>query len=124
MVVTSWIEAARRGEAAARFGSEEATRDFVHVEDVARALDAAVQGGPDWAVVNIGSGCSTSLADVAQAVASSVGRPLELEDLPAQPGDAPSGPADTSQAEVEIGWRSTIDLATGLADWTSAVVAG
>lgn len=124
MAVTRWIEAARRGDAAARFGSQETTRDFVHVEDVVRALDAAVRGGPDWSVVNIGSGCSTSLADLAQAVASSVGRPLELEDLPAQPGDAPSGPADTSQAKTDLGWQPTIDLATGLADWMSTVAAG
>ncbi len=119
MVIASWIEAARRGEAAARFGSEEATRDFVHVSDTVRALEAALQSGPDWLVANIASERSTSLADLAQAIASSAGQTLEIEDLPAQPGDAPPGAADATRARAELGWRADIDLATGLADWVA-----
>ncbi len=98
-------------------------RDFVHVEDVARAFVLALEepkaaGG----VFNVGSGRRTTVEDVALLLARSMGR----EDLApeflnkARAGDIRHCFADLSHSRAVLGYEPKRSLADGvpeLADW-------
>ena len=65
------------GEAALVFEDGRQRRDFIHVDDVARAVSAAVRAplGPGVTALNIGSGRVTTIGDVAAALTDAVGGP-------------------------------------------------
>jgi dTDP-L-rhamnose 4-epimerase len=98
-------------------------RDFVHVEDVARAfvlaLEAPLAAG---CVFNIGSGARTTIEGVAQTLAQAMGRPdLQPEFLhKARAGDIRHCFADLTLAREKLGFAPRRTLADGvpeLADW-------
>lgn len=96
------------------------TRDYVHVEDVARAVALALRhpdgGAP---VFNVGSGTGTSVATLASLAMAGAGRVLPLRETGQD--DRPAGHdldvlvADVRRAQDELGWVPGIALADGLA---------
>lgn len=99
-------------------------RDFIHVQDVARACRQALEG-PDIAgeVFNIGSGRSISILELAQKTAQVVGSEL----MPRITGEYRKGDirhcfADISRARRMLGFEPQIPLEEGLgllAEWLS-----
>jgi dTDP-L-rhamnose 4-epimerase len=94
-------------------------RDFVHVQDVARAFVLALQE-PQAAgrVYNVGSGHRRTVTEVAGAVARAMGRPeLEPEITgKARSGDIRHNVADISRISSELGFRATRDFDTDMAE--------
>ena len=113
-LVASVIRTLLAGEPAATSAGTQ-VRDFMHVEDVARALvellDSHVEGA-----VNIGSGEATTIADVVTRTAELAGRPdlLRLGELPTRPGDPPVLLADTKRLHNEVGFTPALSLDEGL----------
>lgn len=98
----------------ARTTPGEQVRDFLHVEDVARALWAAGRSevtGP----VNVGSGAPVRVRDLVEAIARSVGRPdlLQIGALPYAKDDPPVVYARPERLE-QVGWRPSVDLTRGI----------
>jgi dTDP-L-rhamnose 4-epimerase len=98
-------------------------RDFVHVEDVARAFVLALEN-PNAAgkVFNIGSGHRTSVEDVALLLAKHMGRPDLLPEFvnKARAGDIRHCFADTGLARHVLGFsprRTLAESVPELADW-------
>ena len=97
-------------------------RDFVHVEDVARAFVAALET-PEAAggVFNIGSGRDVSVLEVADELAAAMGRDIAPEVVGKfRRGDVRHCFADTTRAVEVLGFRATRDFREGLAelaDW-------
>jgi nucleoside-diphosphate-sugar epimerase len=92
-------------------------RDFMHVEDVGRALVALLASRAAGAV-NIGSGEETTLADVVDELARLSGAPElvrkgALADRPDEPARIV---ADCSRLTDEVGFSSHWSLSEGLAD--------
>jgi nucleoside-diphosphate-sugar epimerase len=90
-------------------------RDFLHVEDVARALVQILTSdvsGP----VNIGSGEPISVAQVVSELARRAGRMhlLRLGALPPREDDVPVLIPDIARLRDEVGFRPTLTLAEGL----------
>jgi nucleoside-diphosphate-sugar epimerase len=95
-------------------------RDFMHVDDVARAfvelLLSSAQG-----IVNIATGEGTAIANVARQIADVIGRPdlLHLGALPESVGDPPCLVADVGRLHT-IGFKPAYPLGDGLRqtiDW-------
>ncbi|OIV38000.1 hypothetical protein BIV57_07955 [Mangrovactinospora gilvigrisea] len=89
-----------------------AIRDFVHVDDVARAyvlaLDAAEPGRPQ--IYNVGA-TGASVADIIDAVQRLTGRNMTVIHNPPQP-EPPTVLADSSLIRQRLGWspeRSSLD---------------
>lgn len=101
------------------FEDGEQRRDFVHVEDVARAFVLALEHpAAAGQVYNVGSGVDRSVRDVAHLLAQAMGRP---EIVPETTGQARSGDirhciADITRIERELGFQPQQDFATGLAE--------
>lgn len=83
-------------------------RDFVHVRDVARAFRLALEKPQATGhVINIGSGVSWSIADVARLLAEAMGVPDIKPDIieKARAGDIRNCFADISKAREMLGFR-------------------
>lgn len=80
-------------------------RDFIHVEDAARAFFSLLESncrGP----VNIGSGSGVALADVITKLGALIGRPelIQLGTLPTPANEPVSIVADISRLKNEVGF--------------------
>jgi len=91
-------------------------RDFIHVSDVTRAIRLALEGGADGMALNVGSGKWTTVAEIAELLAETLG--LEIEPKFAgssRAGDIRHCYADTSAATAALGFRPSVELGQGLA---------
>jgi UDP-glucose 4-epimerase len=100
-----------------------AVRDYVHVEDVARAhllaLDATVE--PGHALYNVGTGIGTSVREVISIARSVTGRTIPTVDAPRRPGDPDVLVASAVKAADGLGWvarRSTEEAIVDAWSWT------
>jgi len=111
----------RKFEAARLTGAKEVTlwgtgtprREFLHVDDLARALLFLLQlkNPPDW--VNVGSGEDLTIRELAEQVRAAVGTEAELRFDPAMPDGTPRKLCDTTLIR-SLGWRPEISLPEGL----------
>jgi len=93
-------------------------RDFVNVADVARACRLALeQGGADGQPVNVGSGRSTSVLEIAEALAALLGKEIE-PDVPGKfrAGDIRHCFADVTRAREALGFEAEVPFEQGLAE--------
>jgi dTDP-L-rhamnose 4-epimerase len=101
------------------FEDGEQRRDFVHVDDVARAFcDALVHPDANGQVFNIGSGVDRSVRDVARSIAQALHR-NDLEPQisgKARIGDIRHCFCDGSNAAELLGFRAHKDFDEGLAE--------
>ena len=106
------------GEPLVLFEDGDITRDFVHVTDVAAALDSAgALPGAAGATFNIGSGAPTTIRRAAETVAgvTGSGSPITVGSQ-FRVGDVRYAVADLSRAAAGLGYRPTVAFADGIAD--------
>ncbi|HXA43618.1 MAG TPA: dTDP-glucose 4,6-dehydratase [Candidatus Solibacter sp.] len=63
------------------YGSGDAVRDYIHVEDHCRGIDVALHKGTDGETYNVGAGGQTSGVEVADLVLEALGKPDSLKEL-------------------------------------------
>jgi UDP-glucose 4-epimerase len=117
-VLIRWMERLEGGLPPIIFGDGKQTMDFVHVRDIARANILAAKANVTDDVFNVASGTETSLAQLAAALASVMGRRgMSLEYAPERSiNPVPRRLASTGKAERLLGFRATVPLEEGLAD--------
>lgn len=98
------------------------TRDFVHVDDVARAFVAALlKDSANHSVFNVGCGLKTSVVDIAALLSRSFGVEPDLVITGEyRLGDIRHNCADITRIGAELDFAPAIDLAEGLrrfAEW-------
>jgi UDP-glucose 4-epimerase len=91
------------------------TRDFVHVEDIARANVLALEREDVTGPINIGTGVETSVTAIADALRSAAGSGPAPIHGPARPGEQRRSCLDPALAERSLGWRPGVALRDGLA---------
>ncbi len=116
------LRAAARGRPVEVFGTDYPTpdgtcvRDYVHVEDLARAHVLAVQAllaGHPGGTYNVGVGTGFSVREVLDAVERVTGAQLARAEAPRRAGDPAVLVADPARIGRELGWRAEVtDLAT------------
>jgi nucleoside-diphosphate-sugar epimerase len=112
-LVPSVIRSILAGEPA-RCSHGRQVRDFMYVDDAARAfvvlLDSSYEGA-----VNVGTGVPVTIAEVAQTAAKAAGAPhlLQIGALPARAGEPDRLVADVSRLQ-EIGFVSHWKLKSGI----------
>ena len=108
--IPDMLEMARRGRIELTGGST--TKDFVYVEDVARAFVLAIEAPFGGALtLNIGTGRESRLEDVASAIA------MHLEVPYSDTGDEYRQTrmrADISRAGEQLGWKPQVSLEEGI----------
>jgi dTDP-L-rhamnose 4-epimerase len=93
------------------------SRDFVHVSDIAAGCVAALEtGGADYRAVNLGTGVSTSVLDVARELARGLGKEhLEPEVVNKfRAGDIRHCVSDIALARETLGFEPKVQFADGM----------
>jgi nucleoside-diphosphate-sugar epimerase len=115
MLIPSLVRALRNGERYPLTHGEQ-TRDLVHVDDVARAVVAAIDARP--AIYNIASGVETRIKDVCLEIARAIGVSKDLlgfGEKELRPDEATRYVLDVQRARVGLGWRTSINIERGVA---------
>lgn len=92
----------------------EQTRDYVYVNDVARANLAALERGSGECYV-IGTNVQTSVNEIYRQLVAISGFEAPVERVAARVGDARAAQFDASRAAAELGWTPSTELPGGIA---------
>ena len=90
------------------------TRDYVYVEDVARANVLALEDEAPSGAYNVGTGIETSVDELYKILRETSGRDLPPAHGPAKPGEQLRSSVDPTAAGRDLGWHPETDLAAGL----------
>lgn len=113
-VVLTFLRRLVKGEPPVIDGRGEQSMDFIYVADIARAFGLALDSSASGEVLNVGSGQSTTVKELADQLIALLG-------LQVQPSFRPREVLVTQrQASIErirevLGWEPTMEFAEGLA---------
>lgn len=96
------------------WGTGSASREFLYVEDCARAIVLATQNYDKPEPVNIGAGMEIKIRELVKLIAELTGFKGEIIWDATKPDGQPRRCLDVSRAEREFGFRATTDFKTGL----------
>ena len=96
------------------WGSGNATREFLFVEDAAEAIALATERYDRLEPANIGAGFEISIRDLASLVAELTGFGGRLVFDPTQPDGQPRRSLDVTRARDAFGFTASTDFRTGL----------
>ncbi len=108
LVTGIFLDQAHKGLPLTIEGTGEQRRDFVHVKDVARANRCALTFNSKGNPINIGTGISYSINELADMISQN------QVTLPPRKIDLPATLADTAIAKAQLGWNSQISLLDGI----------
>ena len=113
-VITKFIDQINLNKSPIIFGDGTHTRDFISVEDIAKANLLSMESKTDFSFLNVGTGISTSIKKLAEVMIELSGKKMEInyDDLPL--GDVKDSLADVSLAKRLINWNYETSLKTGL----------
>ncbi len=95
------------------WGTGTPRREFLHVDDLARACLLLLERYDDDAPVNVGTGTDVTIAELATLVARVVGYEGSIGWDPAKPDGTPRKLLDVTRIQ-ELGWAAEIGLERGL----------
>ncbi len=84
-----------------------AVRDYIHVEDLARAHLLALEAleSRDRMIYNIGNGQGFSVREIIESVRRVTGKPIAVVEEPRRPGDPAVLIASSARITEELGWK-------------------
>ena len=113
-VITKFYDAIQANESPIIFGDGTQVRDFVSVEDVARANLLAMQSNTEFAFLNIGTGKITDIKTLADIMIKLSGKSLTAKFAELPEGDVKESQADVELSKQLIGWSYQTTLEDGL----------
>jgi GDP-L-fucose synthase len=113
--IRRFVEAAEGGaEKVTLWGSGAPLREFLHVDDLAKAVVVATEKYNSSMHLNVGTGEELSIKDLAQKVANAAGFTGQIEWDASKPDGTPRKVLDVSRMKA-LGWKPTITLDEGIA---------
>jgi len=113
-VITKFINNLREKKQPIIFGNGEQKRDFIFVEDIAKANVAAMKSNVKSGFFNVGTGITTSIKQLAEQMIVLSGLKLEPKYEKPLTGDVSTSQADTSLTKKLINWKYQTKLSDGL----------
>ncbi|MBX7170828.1 MAG: NAD(P)-dependent oxidoreductase [Pyrinomonadaceae bacterium] len=115
--VTHYLDAINVGEPIFLLEKGEPKRDFLHVEDFARACQAFIDSDVTHGLYNLGGGYQNSLTlrGLVEKIEKIVGANAVIDDSVKTPSPVPFNyVSDISKIEFELKWKPTISIEEGL----------
>lgn len=111
LVIGRFLQLAKKGQPLTVTGTGMQTRDFVHVQDVAAAIVAALRSVKvgSGEVINIGSGKETSINDLATVIGG-------IRTYVAARNEPQRTQADIVRARELLGWQPAVALVEGVTE--------
>jgi dTDP-glucose 4,6-dehydratase len=99
------------------YASTQNRREWLHVFDHCRAVEAVLERGRIGDTYHVGSGLEASIAEVADAILGLLGKPSSLKMIvPDRPGHDRRYLLDCTKIKKELGWEPTIGFDEGLSE--------
>src|SRR5579862_413806 len=90
-------------------------REWLHVADHCRAIEAVLERGREGETYHVGSGFEATIEEVADAVLACLEKPASLKQIvPDRPGHDRRYLLDTAKIRGELGWEPAIGFDEGL----------
>ena len=114
-MIRKFVEAHDRGDdTVTLWGTGSPSREFLYVDDAARAMILAAERLDTSVPVNIGTGVETRIRDLAETIKSITGFEGELVWDTSRPDGQPSRYLDVSRARELMGFEAQVPLEQGL----------
>ena len=111
------IAQAVAGEALPVYGDGQNVRDWIHVIDHCRAIDAVLHQGREGEVYNIGGECEMRNLEVAHRILAALDRPASLiRFVKDRPGHDRRYAISCEKIKREVGWSQAFSFESGLAE--------
>lgn len=132
-LIRKMVEAQERGEDVELWGDGTPSREFLFVDDAARALLLATERYDEGDPVNLGAGFEITIKELAELIGDATGFDGQIRWDTSRPGGQPRRKLDTSRASEAFGFEAAVDFKEGIArtvkwfrenrDWIDADVA-
>jgi len=122
-VITRFIRAALAGGTFEIFGDGQASRDFLHVDDLCRGIIAAAESDLSDEVLHLASEAETTINELARLILDLVGSDVDIVHHPKRTGEVERNFARADRAQELLGWSPQLSLRDGMAqtiDWFRA----
>jgi UDP-glucuronate 4-epimerase len=122
MSIFRFVQWISEGQPVTVYGDGQQSRDFTHVDDIARGTVAGLRP-LGYEVINLGSDEPVVLMDAIHQIEALLGKEARLEFLPRHRADVLATWADIAKAERLLGWRPRLSFEQGLqeaVDWYQA----
>jgi GDP-L-fucose synthase len=115
-LIRRYVDAKETGlERVTNWGSGTPRREFLHVDDLARAIVLLMEEYDSPETINVGTGEDQSIREIAELVAKVVGYEGEIAWDTSKPDGMPRKLLDVQRLKA-LGWRPTTSLEDGLRD--------
>lgn len=115
MLIDRFIAAAQNDyESVIIWGTGQASRDFLYVDDAVRAILAAAQFVEQPLPINVGTGVETKIIDLAETIAGTVGFSGEILTDESKPDGQPIRVLNIERARSMLNWSPRVTLQQGL----------
>ncbi len=115
-VITKFLEQIKNEKPLTINGNGSQVRDFIQVKDIAKANLAAMESNVKKSFLNVGTGISTSINDLAKMMINLSNSGNEIIHGPELEGDIESSQADIEFIKKSINWNHEIELKEGLTE--------
>jgi UDP-glucose 4-epimerase len=119
-VVAKFIRRALNGKTLEIYGDGQQTRDFIHTEDLTRAIFlAATESGVGGEIYQIATNSETTINQLTEIIVEALMEEAGLHDVEvthteSRTGDIRRNYSDTTKAEDVLGWTPQVSLPQGL----------
>ncbi|GAC1516469.1 MAG: GDP-L-fucose synthase [Gemmatimonadaceae bacterium] len=114
-LIRKFLEAKRDGgDHVELWGTGNASREFLYVEDAARGIAEAMMKYEGGDPVNLGTGQEVTIRELALKIKALIGFTGEIRFNSAYPDGQPKRRLDTRRATERFGWTAQVDLDEGL----------
>ena len=97
-----------------KYGDGSQVRDYIHIEDVVKAIDKIINYKGRFHTFNIGTGIGTSLSQLIMIIESLLKLKADIIELPERDTDMRYSVLDCNRALKELDWAPLIKLKQGL----------
>ncbi|OHB66988.1 MAG: epimerase [Planctomycetes bacterium RBG_13_60_9] len=97
------------------YGDGTMMRDFTYIDDIINGVVAAIDRCADYQIYNLGESQPISVNDLLTELENALGKKAVRNSLPLQPGDVDRTYADVTKAELQLGYKPSTHIRTGLA---------
>ncbi len=112
--IAAFLGCVSQGRPIEVWGDGSVVRDYVHVEDIARALVTVAERTPKDRILNVGSRTGLSLNELIRLIKGVTRKEIKVNYRPGRPFDIPEVVLDNHRIRDQVGWSPQVTIHDGL----------